>query len=110
MRREMYIGVYDVDTWVLGNLLQVIFQERVMKRRQAEYDRLRAQREEQIRQELQARKQEREILRKRKFFLIEEQKRREREAREAEAHRIAGTHARNIYWFLCLSFHYNINE
>ncbi|OWM72446.1 hypothetical protein CDL15_Pgr018331 [Punica granatum] len=62
--------------------------ERVMKRRQAEYDRLRTQREEQIRQELQARKQEREILRKRKFFLIEEQKRCEREAREAEARRI----------------------
>ncbi|XP_031381729.1 eukaryotic translation initiation factor 3 subunit A-like [Punica granatum] len=67
---------------------KVIFQERVMKRRQVDYDRLRAQREEQIRQELQARKQEREILRKRKFFLIEEQKRREREAREAEARRI----------------------
>ncbi|PKI76163.1 hypothetical protein CRG98_003524, partial [Punica granatum] len=67
---------------------KVIFQERVMKRRQAEYDRLRTQREEQIRQELQARKQEREILRKRKFFLIEEQKRCEREAREAEARRI----------------------
>ncbi|KAK4768980.1 hypothetical protein SAY86_027130 [Trapa natans] len=66
-----------------------IFQERALQSRQAEYDRIRAQREEQIRQELQARRQEREIMRKRKFFLIEEQKRREREAREAEARRIA---------------------
>ncbi|KAK4748800.1 hypothetical protein SAY87_015386 [Trapa incisa] len=68
---------------------KMIFQERVLQLRQAEYDRIRAQREDLIRQELQSRKQEREFLRKRKFFLIEEKKRLEREAQEAEACRIA---------------------
>lgn len=74
-----------------------------MMRRQSEHDRLRAQREEQIRQELEARELEREILRKRKFFLIEDQKRREREALEAEARRREGIHAQNtISSYACL--------
>ncbi|XP_030459923.2 eukaryotic translation initiation factor 3 subunit A [Syzygium oleosum] len=66
---------------------KVIFQERVMSRRQAEYDRLRAQSEEQVRQELQARKQQREAKRKKLFFLSEEEKRRQRLLEEEEARR-----------------------
>lgn len=72
-------------------LLQVIFQERVMSRRQAEYDRLRAQSEEQVRLELQTRKQQREAKRKKLFFLSEEEKRRQRLLEEEEARRREGT-------------------
>ncbi|KAI6692377.1 hypothetical protein NL676_020087 [Syzygium grande] len=66
---------------------KVIFQERVMSRRQAEYDRLRAQSEEQVRLELHARKQQREAKRKKLFFLSEEEKRRQRLLEEEEARR-----------------------
>lgn len=66
---------------------KAIFQERVMSRRQAEYDRLKAQSEEQVRLELQARKQQREAKRKKLFFLTEEEKRRERLLEEEEARR-----------------------
>lgn len=66
---------------------KAIFQERVMSRRQAEYDRLKAQSEEQVRLELQARKQQREAKRKKLFFLTEEEKRRQRLLEEEEARR-----------------------
>ncbi|KAI3440483.1 Eukaryotic translation initiation factor 3-like protein [Psidium guajava] len=66
---------------------KVIFQERVMSRRQAEFDRLKAQSEEQVRLELRARKQQREAKRKKLFFLREEEKRRQRLLEEEEARR-----------------------
>ena len=43
------------------------FQERVLSRRQAEYDRMRAEREQCLSQVLQARREEREIKRKNLF-------------------------------------------
>ncbi|XP_010541009.1 PREDICTED: eukaryotic translation initiation factor 3 subunit A isoform X2 [Tarenaya hassleriana] len=52
-----------------------VFQERVIKRRQAEFDRLRAEKEERINQIIQARKQERDIKRKQIFYLTCEEER-----------------------------------
>lgn len=71
-------------------MLQVIFQDRVLRHRQSEYDRLRAQREEQIRLELQTRKQQREIKRKKIYFLMEEEKRCQRILEEEEARKHEG--------------------
>lgn len=61
----------------------MIFQERVMSRRQAEFDRRRVEREEQINQLIQARKQEREALRK-KIFYVRSEEERQRKLREEE--------------------------
>ncbi|GMH20517.1 hypothetical protein Nepgr_022358 [Nepenthes gracilis] len=62
-----------------------IFQERVMSCRQAEYDRLRKEREERIGQILQARRQEREAKRKMLFFLRSEEERLNKQREEEEA-------------------------
>ncbi|XP_024028195.1 eukaryotic translation initiation factor 3 subunit A [Morus notabilis] len=62
---------------------KMIFQERVMSRRQAEFDRRRVEREEQINQLIQARKQEREALRK-KIFYVRSEEERQRKLREEE--------------------------
>lgn len=66
-----------------------IFQERVVSRRQEEFTRLRKEREERISQMLQSRRQEREKMRKLKFYLsLEEEKQRklheQEEARKLE--------------------------
>ncbi|KAA8536786.1 hypothetical protein F0562_029264 [Nyssa sinensis] len=61
------------------------FQERVMNRRQAEYNRLRAEREERINQILQKRKQEREYKRKMLFYLRSEEERLKKLHEEEEA-------------------------
>ncbi|GMH18914.1 hypothetical protein Nepgr_020755 [Nepenthes gracilis] len=62
-----------------------IFQERVLGCRHAEYDRLRHEREEQIDQILQARRQEREAKRKIIFFLRSEEERLSKQQEEEEA-------------------------
>lgn len=54
-----------------------------MSRRQAEFDRRRVEREEQINQLIQARKQEREALRK-KIFYVRSEEERQRKLREEE--------------------------
>ncbi|GAB4841470.1 Eukaryotic translation initiation factor 3 subunit A [Ancistrocladus abbreviatus] len=65
-----------------------MFQERVMSRRQAEFDRLRQEREERLMQIFQARKQERETKRKMIFFLRSEEEKlnKLREEEEARKH------------------------
>uniref|UniRef100_A0A803NXJ9 Eukaryotic translation initiation factor 3 subunit A n=1 Tax=Cannabis sativa TaxID=3483 RepID=A0A803NXJ9_CANSA len=64
---------------------KVIFQERVMSRRQEEFARRRVEREEQISQMIQARRQEREILRKKVFYVRTEEERLRKLREEEEA-------------------------
>lgn len=71
-------------------LLQMIFQERVMSRRQTEFDRLRAEREERINQIIQARKQEREAKRKKIFYVRTEEERLRKLHEEEEARKREG--------------------
>lgn len=68
----------------------MIFQERVMSCRQAEFDRRRADREEQISQMIQARKQEIEALRKKIFYVRTEEERLRKLHEEEEAHKREG--------------------
>ncbi|KAK7854155.1 eukaryotic translation initiation factor 3 subunit a [Quercus suber] len=62
-----------------------IFQERVVSRRQDEFTRLRREREEQIAQILMSRRQEREKMRKMKFYLSLEEERQKKLREEEEA-------------------------
>ncbi|WCJ43001.1 Eukaryotic translation initiation factor 3 subunit A [Euphorbia peplus] len=64
-----------------------IFQERVMSRRQSEFERMRADREERTRLIIQARKHERETNRKKIFFVTTEEERLKRVREEEEARR-----------------------
>ncbi|KAK6911617.1 Proteasome component (PCI) domain [Dillenia turbinata] len=64
---------------------QEVFQERVTQRRQEEYNRLKAEREERINQELQSRKRDREMKRKILFYLKTEEERQKRMQEEEEA-------------------------
>ncbi|KAF3449639.1 hypothetical protein FNV43_RR10370 [Rhamnella rubrinervis] len=64
---------------------KIIFQERVMHRRQEEFDRRREEREEQINQMIQAWKQEREAKRKKIFFVRSEEERLKKIQEEEEA-------------------------
>ncbi|PQQ19815.1 eukaryotic translation initiation factor 3 subunit A [Prunus yedoensis var. nudiflora] len=63
------------------------FQERVLHRRQSEYDRRTAEREEQISQMIQARKHEREAKRKKIFYVRSEEERLRKLHEEEEAHK-----------------------
>ncbi|XVE63100.1 hypothetical protein DITRI_Ditri06bG0172600 [Diplodiscus trichospermus] len=67
---------------------KMIFQERVMSRRQAEFDQRRVEREERIKQIIQAQKQERDIKRKKIFYVRSEEERirKLREEEEARKH------------------------
>ncbi|CAJ2632755.1 unnamed protein product [Trifolium pratense] len=69
---------------MMGN--KEIYQEKVVSHRQAETDRLKKEREDRISRILQSRKQEREKMRKLKYFLQVEEERRQklREAEEAQ--------------------------
>ncbi|KAI3754987.1 hypothetical protein L1987_54779 [Smallanthus sonchifolius] len=60
------------------------FQERVVSRRQAEYNRMRSEREERLSQVLKARKEERDIKRKMLYFLRTEEERLTRLREEEE--------------------------
>ncbi|GKV07478.1 hypothetical protein SLEP1_g19253 [Rubroshorea leprosula] len=62
-----------------------IFQENVIIRRQSEFDRRRAEREERINQILEAREQEREVKRKKIFFVRSEEERLRKLHEEEEA-------------------------
>ncbi|KAK6915640.1 Proteasome component (PCI) domain, partial [Dillenia turbinata] len=62
-----------------------MFQERITKRRQEEYNRLKAEREERINQELRSRKHDREMKRKILFYLRTEEERQKRKQEEEEA-------------------------
>ncbi|XP_065618280.1 eukaryotic translation initiation factor 3 subunit A-like [Quercus suber] len=62
-----------------------IFQERVVSHRQDEFTRLRREREEQIAQILMSRRQEREKMRKMKFYLSLEEERQKKLREEEEA-------------------------
>ncbi|KAF5746717.1 eukaryotic translation initiation factor 3 subunit A [Tripterygium wilfordii] len=64
---------------------KLIFEEKVISRRQAEFDRLRMEREERINQIIQARRQEREAMRKKIFFVRTEEERLKRLREEEEA-------------------------
>ncbi|KAL6960070.1 Eukaryotic translation initiation factor 3 subunit A [Sarracenia purpurea var. burkii] len=64
------------------------FQETVVNRRQAEYNRLRAEREERVNQLLQQRRQEREYKRKMLFYLRTEEERLRKVQEEEEARKL----------------------
>ncbi|KAM5561094.1 hypothetical protein ABKV19_021947 [Rosa sericea] len=64
---------------------KTIFQERVMHRRQAEFERRRAEREEQISRMIQARKLEKEAMRKKIFYVRSEEERLKKLHEEEEA-------------------------
>ncbi|XP_062166016.1 eukaryotic translation initiation factor 3 subunit A-like [Alnus glutinosa] len=65
-----------------------IFQERVVSRRQEEFSRLRTEREERISQILQSRRQERERMRKLKFYLSLEEERQIKLREQEEARKL----------------------
>ncbi|KAK8506807.1 hypothetical protein V6N13_052167 [Hibiscus sabdariffa] len=64
---------------------KMIFQEKVISRRQAEFDQRRVEREERIKQIIQARKQERDIKRKKIFYVRSEEERIKKLREEEEA-------------------------
>ncbi|KAL3624614.1 Eukaryotic translation initiation factor 3 subunit A [Castilleja foliolosa] len=75
----------------LGRMLENkvnIFQERVLNRRRAGYDRQRVEREESLNQIVQSLKQERETKRKLIFFLRSEEERQKRLCEEEEARKL----------------------
>lgn len=69
---------------------QNIFQERVISRRQAEFDQRRVEREERVKQIIQARKQERDLKRKKIFYLRSEEERIRKLREEEEARKLEG--------------------
>lgn len=78
-------------TCCLSFLAQIIFQERVMRFRREEYDRRRAERDLQIQQMLQARRQEREALRKKIFYVQNEEEKQRKMHEVEEARKLEGT-------------------
>lgn len=68
----------------------MIFQERVIHRRQEEFDRRREEREEQINQMIQARKLDREARRKKTFYVRSEEERLRKIQEEEEARKREG--------------------
>ena len=69
---------------------QMVFQERVVSRRQAEFHQRRVEREERIKQIIQARKQERDIKRKKIFYVRSEEERIRKLQEEEEARKHEG--------------------
>ncbi|KAL8045531.1 hypothetical protein ABFX02_08G120300 [Erythranthe guttata] len=74
----------------LGRMLENknIFQERVLSRRRAEYDRLREEREERINQIVESRRLERETKRKMIFHLRSEEEKQKKKHQEEEARKL----------------------
>ena len=68
----------------------MIFQKRVIHRRQEEFDRRREEREEQINQMIQARIQDREAKRKKIFYVRSEEERLRKIQEEEEARKREG--------------------
>lgn len=79
--------------------MQEIYQERVVSHRQAEFKRLKREREERISRILQSRRQEREKMRKLKFYLKLEEERQQKLCEEEEARKREG----NYFLFLVFS-------
>ncbi|KAJ6876461.1 eukaryotic translation initiation factor 3 subunit A-like [Populus alba x Populus x berolinensis] len=75
------------EKYRLSRMLEnkIIFEERVKSRREAEFNQRRADREERLNQIIQARKQEREALRKKIFFVRSEEERLKKLREEEEA-------------------------
>lgn len=84
---NVWLGIFQL---FIAFLLQKQFQERVINRRRAEYDRLRAEREERLSQVREARKQEREIKRKMLYYLRTEEERLNQLREEEEARKREG--------------------
>lgn len=84
------LGCSFTNYGFLDLFVQEIFQERVVSRRQDEFDRLRREREEQISQILKFRRQERENTRKIKFYLSLEEERQKKLREEEEAQKREG--------------------
>ncbi|XP_024962459.1 eukaryotic translation initiation factor 3 subunit A-like [Cynara cardunculus var. scolymus] len=87
---ELSRGRHDGDVKEKYRLHRVMehkmqFQERVMKCRRGEYDRMRSEREERLSQVLQARKEEREIKRKMLYWVRTEEERLKKLHEEEEA-------------------------
>ena len=70
--------------------MQETFQGEVISRRQAEFDKIRTEREERISQMIRARKQERDIKRKQLYYLTTEEERIRKLQEEEEAHKREG--------------------
>ena len=87
----------SADAFVMQFSMQEIYQERVVSRRQAEFDRLRKEREERISRILQSRRQERERLRKLKYYLMVEEERQQKLREEEEARK----HEGNYFSYVC---------
>lgn len=90
---------------ILNNLVtrfdlstQMKFQESVLNHRRAEYERLRAEREERMSHILQQRRQEREMKRKMLFYMKSEEERLQKLHEEEEARKREGT-----FWFSCFA-------
>ena len=84
------MGYFAIYTLASVFILQILFQERVIHCRQEEFDRRREDREEQINQMIQARKQEREAKRKKIFFVRSEEERLRKIQEEEEARKREG--------------------
>ncbi|KAB5529180.1 hypothetical protein DKX38_019261 [Salix brachista] len=78
------------EKYRLSRMLEnkIIFEERVKSRREAEFNQRKAEREERINQIIQARKQEREALRKKIFFVRSEEERLNKLREEEEARKL----------------------
>ena len=74
-------------------VVQEIYQERVVHRRQAEFNRLRKEKEDRISRILESRRQERERMRKFKFYLNHEEERLRKLHEEEEARRREGNYS-----------------
>lgn len=88
----------------LSFLAQTIFQEKVVQRRQSEFDRLREERDRQIQQMLQARRQERDAIRKKIFYVRTEEEKQRKLQEEEEARKQEGSFLYKIIYMLMKTF------
>jgi len=80
------------DVSSCGLVLQEIYLERVVSHREAEFNRLKKDREDRISRILLSRKLEREKMRKLKYYLKVEEERRQKLREEEEAREREGNH------------------
>ena len=78
------------SSWLSVSLLQNAFQEKIVQRREAEFGRLKKERDERISQLISSRKRERETVRKLMYYLNLEEQRIERLREEEEARKREG--------------------
>lgn len=88
----------------LSFIAQTIFQENVVHRRQSEFDRLREERDRQIQQMLQARRQERDAVRKKIFYVQTEEEKQRKLLEEEEARKREGRFLYKITYMLMKTF------